>query len=306
MPNYRGSTSVIGVVLLVALVVVLGTTISVYAYSVSSNSQRDPGLASFSVTEDGPFGDAEASGEISFVMESGESIEASQLKVMIGGESASQRGANVQFPGSTVDSGEKITVSQNVASDIVGDEDVVLIYKDEGHTKFLAKTTTGTERQFTQYAEFIFTAYAVGTNPGSPWTTSRNPSGGSASMSVSDSKASVGDRSFKAEVSDSTGYTGTGSLSLTLSSIDLSNVETISFDQCQGKDSEVAAKTDGSDQTKSISGSGCWRTVSIDVSGLSGDHSFTINVAEDDAGGSTVIYIDDVQFKRSDGSLVSP
>lgn len=239
-------------------------------------------------------------------MESGESIEASKLEVMIGGESASQRGANVQFPGSTIESGDKIIVSQNTAGDIVSDEDIVLIYKDGDHTKLLAETTTGTEDQFTQYAEFIFTAYSIGSNPGSPWSTSRDASGGSASMSVSNTESAVGDRSFKAEVSDSKGYSGTGTVRLTLSSVNLSNIETISFKQCQGRDDDVDAQIDGSAQPETITGSGCWRTVSVDVSGFSGDHSFTIKIAEETAGASVVIYIDDVQFKRSDGTTVSP
>lgn len=193
----RAISSVIGIILVVAVTVILATTIATVTLTLTDKSSNDPEVAAFGVEKLGDFEDENEPGTIEFTMREGEPIPASDLTVKINGDPASQTSATVSLPANKVEAGDTILVEQSDLRVPAPPDRITLIEESEGQSTFLAETELSGQAISTLSKKFTFVGYSVGQEPGEPWSIN---TGGAldflAEGTVSDSKAVIGDRSL--------------------------------------------------------------------------------------------------------------
>lgn len=312
----RGTSSAIGVILLVAVVVILASAVGAFAFGFVGDATSEPQPSGFTAAQHGPFGDAEASGTIEFTMEAGDPVPADQLTVKVGGKPASNADVAVSVPGSKVTSGETIRIEQTTADGLDGGEEVLLVYEsgDGGETTILHRVTANGGTVHAQSAASIFTAYEVGTTPGGPWSTALNnaPSdtAQNTNIEVTDAVSAVSDRSLliqSGSYNPDNGHHARSHPNATVT-VNLTGVDTVSF-QTRGETSDFKLSVDDDQKVKrgELGNSGTWQTVSVDVSGTTGTKTVSFECAEntDDEGYSKArVYLDDVQFLDADGDRI--
>jgi len=292
----RASSSVIGTILLVAITVVIGTTVAAYGIGFSDTS-RKPMQATLDGGQDGLAGDKETNAQIQYTVEAGDSIDADQIQVLIDGTPASDVGVPVTFSADTLSAGDTITIKQNDGSDLIGTEDIRIVYEspDTDETKLLETVRVETGGPAYQVSEFTFESTPTGDSPGTPWSTTTEFG---SKVQVSDSRASEGSKSVYFQADEST----TAKMSV---DVDLTYVEELKFAHypAGGEANDLKVRIDGT--TVYTGNSGGWQTVSLDVSEYSGTHTVTFRVYEDTANAATSQYIDNVRFIHETGNLVS-
>jgi len=292
----RGSSSVIGTVLLVAVVVVVGSTVAVFGLGFADTS-REPMQVTLTSDQENLAGNNETAAHLEYTVETGDSIDSDQIRVVIDGAKASNIGVPVEFSDESLSAGDTITVKQNDPSDLIGAETVRLIYEapNTDETKLLETMTVTTGGPAKQVPEFTFEPFSAGGHPGDPWTTSR---GAPNDLWVSDSEASDGSKSTYFRASDG----GYARISV---EVDLTHVAEIKFAHKHesGESGDFIFRIDGTDILQGNSGG--WQTRSVDVSDYSGTHTIEFHVREDGNDHTTKHYVDNVRFVHESGNLVS-
>ena len=292
----RASTSVIGTVLLVAVVVVIGSTVAVFSLGFADAS-RKPLQVTLAADQENLAGDNETTASLRYTLENGDSIDPDQIRVVIDGAKASEIGVPVVFSGQSLSAGDTITIQQNDRTDLIGLETVRLIYESANNeeTKLLETMTVATGGPAQQVPEFTFEPFSTGGHPGSPWSTSR---GSYNELKVSDSEASEGSNSVHLQAHD-------GGYARISAEVNLTHVAKIKFahKHTGGESGDFFMRIDGTTLKKGESGG--WQTYSIDVSDYSGTHTIQFHVREDGNQDTTKHYVDNVRFVHETGNLVS-
>lgn len=303
----RASSSVMGVVLIVAVTVVLGATTAGYTGTLVNDAERKTAQASFSTSQTGEFGRSEAAASLAFVHETGDTIPTGELSIRVDGVPATETDLTVELPGDDIESGERITIEQPIAGVLDGGETVALVYTENGESTVLKRVTARPGGLSAYSPTFIFTGYYVGSQPGTPWTVNKNyDTATPVTGEVRDERASVGDRSLFLQ-SSSTVYSGEGRVSSVAASIDvnLTGVETISF-QYVGGANDLSVSVNGTKlQRGDLGTTADWQTATIDVSDEEGVHTLTFHYAERTSRSTSSVYLDDVQFLNVSGERVS-
>ncbi len=161
----RASSSVIGTVLLVAVVVVIGSTTAVFALGFADTS-REPLQVTLTGEQHNLAGDDETAAEAVYTVETGEAIDSSQIRVVVNGSKASEIGVPVVFSDQSLSAGDTITIQQNDPTDLIGTETVRLIYvaPNTDETKLLETMTVKTGGLRNSYPSLI----SKDSQPGAP------------------------------------------------------------------------------------------------------------------------------------------
>lgn len=290
----RGASNIIGVILLVGMVVILGSTIGVYTSGLSSEV-HDPALTNLEGSQTTLAGDNETSANVTFTLRSGEKLRTEELQVLIDGEPASQADATLKFSDSTLSVTDQIIITQNNATDLIGSEQISVIYSDSGSESAteLGTWAVKTGGPSNQSENFTFEAYSPGSQPGDPWSTST--SGGD--LRISDSESQQGSKSLYMSA-------GEGDSSTATLTVDLTYVETLRFQfkNKGGEGNDLKVYIDGTVVGKGNGGG--WQTINIDVSEYTGTHTLKFQTYEDTNDAATSHYIDDIRFIHETGNLV--
>lgn len=250
----RGSSSVIGVILMVAVTVILAAIVGVYGMGFAENP-RNPAQITLSGGQENLAGSDETQAYIEYTVEAGESLPKEQITVLVDGVEASNADVQVSYSEDTLGAGDTITITQNDKTDLIGTEEIHILYDapDSSETSLLESKTVETGGPAKQVPEFTFEPFSTGTNPGTPWSTDEGASG---TVKVSNNQASEGSNSVYISTTD-----GGGSYAELSVDVDLTHVETIRFAYYNnsGEANDMAVKIDGSTIQRMSSGSG-WQT----------------------------------------------
>lgn len=298
----RGVTSTLGVVVLVAVTLIVAGTIGAFAFGVIE-VPGEPAYASFEVVENDGFGAVEASARLKLEMAGGNAIDASSITVLVDGTPADSLGVSLIAP-STLEPGATVAINQSVAPGIEGGDTITLVREVNDEERILAEVTAkaGDIPWSDRDPALVFTSYAVGSMPGSPWSIS----GGANSQStivVDDTKAYIGDRSVKIHSDSTDDDSDRGQLSL--QNLNLSKVDTIQYRLSDPLEDDDVRVNVGGDETQVGSTDG-WATFQVDASSATGSQTVTFTFEEQTNDAAFTVWFDDVRFLDADGDVIPP
>lgn len=307
MCSSRAQSSVIGTVLIVAVVVVLSAAIGVYTTSLASPSSVPQ--AGFAVTQEGVAGDDELSVTIRFAHEAGDSLATDNLEVRIDGTAATELSSvSASMPAKTAAGGDTLTLTQDSKYGLTGGESVSVVYVTEDESATLATHEVNGQDPGATLEILSFESGSPGdTSPPDPWNEVFNPQEGS--MNILGSPVSDGSRALKIQ------GTGNGvndkmrtgqNVGVT---VNVSDVAEIRYDVYVNSTNKNAGelrmtvfKNGNEKKFDGLAGSNTnqWLSRTIDVSGLSGE----VKVIAHADGSDNEAVFDNIRFYDANGDQI--
>lgn len=308
----RGQSGTIGVVLMVAVVVVLSGAIGTFVVGLPGKVSSTP-QAGFEIEQSGIAGGGESDATVRVTHISGDTIDASNLRVQIEGTPV-EDAAGVEADGfeGKVSSGDSVTINQTGSIGLIGGETVRVIYvaDDEGEAVVLARHEVEGEgyESVDIGAVLSFEDGSDGdTSPPSPWFVVD----GDGTMNISDNRPSDGNVSLYIEGSGGGQNDGGKSDQNVGVRVDLTNVATIKADayiaqndNSQGEIQAIFKNDTGYYQSPRMGwtqkSTGWHNDSQVDVTSLDGEYVFMFHAD----GANNRGYFDNVRFYDASGNRI--